>query len=166
MKKILRNLRRKILTYIAFYRSGKNKEVFKSIILGWVKLNKNTKVGQNVSFNGCTIYGNGKVEIGDNFHSAKGLIMLTTYHNHNGNKIPYDETVIHKDIKIGDNVWIGMNVIVLGGATIGEGAIVQAGSVVSKSIPPLAIAGGNPATPFKNRDEKRYFELKAEKKFQ
>ena len=50
--------------------------------------------------------------------------------------------------------------IVLGGVTIGEGAIIQAGSVVVKDIPPLAIAGGHPAVPFKYRDKEHYYRLK------
>ncbi len=49
--------------------------------------------------------------------------------------------------------------------TIGEGAIIQAGSVVCKDIPPLAIAGGHPAIPFKYRDKEHYENLKKEKKF-
>ncbi len=50
--------------------------------------------------------------------------------------------------------------IVLGGVTIGEGAIIQAGSVFVKDIPPLAIAGGHPAVPFKYRDKEHYYRLK------
>lgn len=47
--------------------------------------------------------------------------------------------------KIGSDVWIGCNVIILPGVEIGNGAIIAAGSVVNKSIPPYAIIGGNPA---------------------
>ncbi len=47
--------------------------------------------------------------------------------------------------KIGHDVWIGCNVIVLPGVEIGNGAVIAAGSVVNKSIPPYAIVGGNPA---------------------
>lgn len=164
MKNKIRIIKIWVLTRLAYFRS-KNPQILNSRINGFVKVNKNTSISTNVSFNGCKIYGQGSVSIGANFHSAKGLIMLTTYHNHNGEKIPYDETVIHKAIEIGDNVWIGMNVTILGGVTVGEGVIIQAGSVVSKSLPPLAIAGGNPATPFKFRDEERYFKLKSEGKF-
>jgi acetyltransferase-like isoleucine patch superfamily enzyme len=48
-------------------------------------------------------------------------------------------------VKIGDNVWIGMNCIILKGVAIGDGAIVAAGSVVSRDIPPRALAAGAPA---------------------
>lgn len=60
--------------------------------------------------------------------------------------LPYDTSYVDKDVTIGDCVWLGNNIIILGGVTIGEGAIIQAGSVVCKDIPPLAIAGGHPAT--------------------
>lgn len=48
-------------------------------------------------------------------------------------------------VVIEDNVWIGMNSIILKGVTIGKGSIVAAGSVVTKSIPPYSIVAGNPA---------------------
>lgn len=48
-------------------------------------------------------------------------------------------------IKVCDNAWIGMGSIVLKGVTIGEGAIVAAGSVVTKDVPPFTVVGGNPA---------------------
>jgi acetyltransferase-like isoleucine patch superfamily enzyme len=68
-------------------------------------------------------------------------------------------------VKIGDCVWLGNNVIILGGATIGEGAIIQACSVVCSDIPALAIAGGHPAKPFKYRNADHYKQLKEEKRF-
>jgi virginiamycin A acetyltransferase len=49
-------------------------------------------------------------------------------------------------IIIEDEAWIGFGVIILSGVTVGKGAIVAAGSVVVKDIPPYSIAGGNPAT--------------------
>lgn len=49
--------------------------------------------------------------------------------------------------------------------TIGEGAIIQAGSVVCKDVPAYAIAGGHPAVPFKYRDIEHYKKLKSEGRF-
>ncbi len=54
-------------------------------------------------------------------------------------------------VKIENDVWIGANVIILPNVTIGEGAIVGAGSVVTKSIPPYSVAVGNPARIIKRR---------------
>lgn len=125
-----------------------------------------THLGNNVNFNGLRVIGGGNVQIGNNFHSGSGCLIMTTIHNYdNGTKIPYDETVIHKDVIIEDNVWLGINIIILPGVTISEGAIIQAGSVVTSNIPPCAIAGGHPATVFKYRNKDHYYNLKEKKQF-
>ena len=124
-----------------------------------------TCLGNNVNFNGMKIQGTANIIIGDNFHSGIECMMITDSHNYEGNAIPYDDTVISKDITIEDNVWLGNRVIVLPGVTIGEGAIVQAGSIVVKDIPKYAIAGGHPAQVFSSRDIGHYEQLKKEGKF-
>jgi len=124
-------------------------------------VNRNTYLGNNVSFNGMIIKGNGKVTIGDNFHSGTDCQMITQIHNFDfGSRIPYDDTFLLKDITVEDNVWFGNNVIILGGVTIGEGSIIQAGSVVVTNIPKYAIVGGSPAKQFKTRNIDHYLELK------
>jgi chloramphenicol O-acetyltransferase type B len=72
-----------------------------------------------------------------------------------------NHTIIRKPIVIEDNVWLGDRVIVLGGVTIHEGAIVQAGSVVVRDVPKGAIVGGHPAQVFKYRDMGHYEDKKA-----
>ena len=129
------------------------------------RVNKNTFLGKNVNFNGMIIDGSGKVKIGDNFHCGRSCRMITQMHNYEGTAIPYDATVITKDITIEDNVWLGYGVIILGGVTIGEGAIIQAGSVVVSDIPKCGIAGGHPAKVFTYRDKDHYYKLKEEGKF-
>ena len=59
--------------------------------------------------------------------------------------ISSDESAVTAPIVIGDHVWVGMNTIVLKGVTIGEGAVVAAGSVVNKDIPPHCLVAGVPA---------------------
>jgi acetyltransferase-like isoleucine patch superfamily enzyme len=61
--------------------------------------------------------------------------------------------MISKPTKIGDRVWIGANVTILKGVTIGNDAVVGAGSVVTKDVPERAIAVGNPAKVIKYRSE-------------
>ncbi|WP_299016330.1 acyltransferase [uncultured Photobacterium sp.] len=124
-----------------------------------------TIIGHNCHFNGMEISGEGKVSIGDNFHSGKGCMIITQFHNYHGEKIPYDETYIIKDVMIEDNVWLGRNVIILGGVRIGEGAIIQAGTVLVKDVPKFAIVGQKPAKPFKSRDVDSYLELKRLKSY-
>ena len=132
---------------------------------GLTILTQKTSVGGNVHFNGMRIFGKGKVSIGSNFHSGKNCKIITDIHNYHGTKLPYDETYIIKDVVIADNVWLGMDVTVLGGVTIGEGAIIQAGSVVVSDIVRLGIAGGHPAKIFSSRDEEHYKALMDSKSF-
>ena len=129
-------------------------------------LSKNTHLEKNTNFNGLIVAGEGKVTIGQNFHSGRNCKVITAFHNYDsGETIPYDKSYITKDVVIEDNVWFGDDIIVLGGVSIGEGAVIQAGSVVVKNIPKLAIAGGHPAVPFKYRNEEHYYKLKSEGKF-
>ncbi len=126
----------------------------------YCRLTKNTNVGNNVNFNGMRIYGRGQVIIGDNFHSGFGCEILTENHNYEGCTIPYDDTYSIKNVSIGDNVWFGHRVILLPGIKIGEGVIIQAGSVVVSDIPDCAIVGGHPARVFSYRNKEHYYLLK------
>ena len=134
---------------------------------GWSSVSSNTILKEHVSFNGMRMEGDGKVTIGRYFHSGTECLMITRSHGYDtGNKIPYDaEHHIYKDIEIGDFVWLGSRVMILPGTNIGEGAIIQGGSVVHGKIPPYAIAGGNPAKVFKYRDIEHFKKLKEEGKF-
>lgn len=76
------------------------------------------------------------------------------------------------DTIIENDAWIGMNAMIMPGVTIGEGAIVAAGSVVAKDVPPYTIVGGNPAKEIKKRftdkeieklKEMRWFDWEREK---
>ena len=87
---------------------------------------------------------------------------MTESHNYEGTRLPFDSTYVAKDVFVDDYVWIGAQVILLPGAHIHEGAIIQAGSVVHGDIPACAIAGGNPAKVFAHRDIERFNRLKAE----
>ena len=125
------------------------------------RLNKSVIIKNNVNLNGMNVQGNGQVIIGNNFHSGKEILLITQNHNwKNAKKIPYDDDYILTNITIGDNVWLGSRVTILGNTTIGEGSIIQAGSVVVNDIPPLSIAGGHPAVVFSKRDEMHYNDCK------
>ena len=124
------------------------------------------RFGNNCNFNGMTVLGGGEVTFGDNFHSGENCRIITQNHNFDhGTAIPYDRTKIKKKIVICDNVWLGDSVIIVGNVTIGEGAIVGAGAVVTKDVPPGAIVGGNPARLIRYRDMEHYNRLKAEGRF-
>jgi chloramphenicol O-acetyltransferase type B len=132
---------------------------------GATYLTKQTYLSNNVNFNGMRVIGVGNLYIGQNFHSGPGCLIITSNHNYKGEALPYDNIEIPKNVVIKDNVWLGNNVIILPGITLGEGSIIQAGSVVSIDIPDFAIAGGNPAKPFKFRDLYHYNDLKKQQKY-
>lgn len=133
---------------------------------GFSSVTKNTVLKDYVNFNGMKVMGNGNCTIGSYFHSGIDCLIITQNHNYDkGTMIPYDKTYIYKDVIIEDFVWMGSKVTILPGTKIGEGAIIQAGSVVHGEIPPYAIIGGNPANIIKYRDIEHFKKLKNEGKF-
>lgn len=113
------------------------------------------------------------IEIGKNFYSNHNLIILdaarVTFGDHvfiapncgfytSGHPIDFKQRNEGLEyaypITIGSNVWIGANVIVLPGVSIGDNTVVGAGSVVNKSIPGNVVAVGNPCRVVKNIDKK------------
>jgi len=121
-------------------------------------------VGNHCNFNGMKILG-GECVIGDYFHSGIECMIIGENHNYEGEQIPYDNTYILKKITIGDFVWFGNRVTVVGNVTIGEGAIIGAGSVVVKDVPACAIVGGNPAQVIRYRDIDHFNNMKSQRKF-
>ncbi|AEF25343.1 CatB-related O-acetyltransferase [Streptococcus parauberis] len=69
-----------------------------------------------------------------------------------------EEALSKGEIIVGDDVWVGTNALILSGVKIGKGAIVAAGSVVTKDVPPYSIVGGVPAKIIKYRFSDRYIE--------
>jgi acetyltransferase-like isoleucine patch superfamily enzyme len=110
------------------------------------------------------IFGAGRVNFGDNFHSGENCRILTENHDYEAEAIPYGAKSKILTVDIGDNVWFCDSVTVLGGVSIGEGAILAAGAVVVKDVPAGAIVGGNPAKVVKYRDMDHYRKLKSEGK--
>lgn len=157
---VLTRLQRWYFRTLAVVTVGSFQEPLK--VNGPTRFSKNTTLGRNTNFNGMRITGNGAVRIGDNFHSGPECLIITSFHDYDhGDAIPYGSTSIDKDVDIEDNVWLGTRVTVLGGVTLGEGCIVQAGAVVVSDVPPGAIVGGSPARVFKTRDWDHYETLKA-----
>lgn len=125
------------------------------------RFTRKCRFGDNCNFNGMTVRGKGTVVFGNNFHSGENCRIITQNHNYDhGTALPYDATYVLKTVTIGDNVWFGDCVLVVGNVTIGEGAILAAGAVVSKDVPACAIVAGNPARIVKYRDRGHYEALK------
>jgi len=164
LRKRFRRLR--ALVYTARVRRQAKAVHGRLTVNGYSSVNPSTVLGDNVNFNGLRVAGDGAVTIGSNFHSGPDCLLITQIHNYDhGEAVPYDSTYVLKPIVIENNVWLGSRVIVLGGVTIGEGAIIQAGSCVVSDIPKCAIAGGHPAKPFRMRDLEHYERLKKAGRF-
>ena len=132
------------------------------ILGGGVHVTSNTIVGAGVGFGkNVTIRGDGPVVIGWRAAIAEDTIIYTQVHDYDhSNTLPFGWGFTYPETRIDDFAWIGLRSIVLPGAHIGEGAIVQAGSVVMGRIPPCAIAAGNPAKVIGYRDIEHYNKLK------
>lgn len=134
-------------TYV--YGSGVNITPYTTIgnFTGW---------GKNVK-----IYGDGEVTIGNFTAIAEDTVIYTQNHDYDHDeRLPFGPKYIYKPVRVDDYAWVGLRCILLPGTHIGEGAVIQAGSVVQGDIPPCAIAGGNPARVFAVRDIEHYNKLK------
>lgn len=89
----------------------------------------------------------GPVEIGRNVMMGPRVTLITLNHNFSDTSRPMIEQghTENRSIVIEDDVWIGVNAILLPGVRVGRGAIVGAAAVVTKSVAPWSIVGGNPA---------------------
>ncbi len=102
------------------------------------------RVGRNVFVNqNCTFYDLGGLDIADDVMIGPNVSIVTAGH-------PVEPSqrrsiTIGKPIVIERNVWIAAAATIIGGVTVGENAVVAAGSVVTRSVPPNTLVGGNPA---------------------
>ncbi len=112
---------------------------------------KNVSIGNNCAINAYVhIWGNGGVAIGDNVMIASHVVISSLSHDYASNSMRFSP-LIAKNITIADDVWIGSSSIILPGITIGNGAVIGAGSVVTKDVAEMAIVAGNPARLIKYR---------------
>ena len=104
---------------------------------------KNISFGKNVFLNaGCKFQDQGGIEIGDNVLIGHNAVLATANH---ALAPSLNRKLNYAPIKICNNVWLGANVTVLQGVTIGEWSVVAAGAVVTKDVEPYSIVGGIPA---------------------
>ena len=112
------------------------------------------KIGENVTIlNGFQCMSAGGLTIEDNTMISLNCTIATNNHD------MYDRYVITcKPVHIKRNVWIGVNVTILPGVTIGENAVVGAGAVVTKDVPDNAVVVGNPAKVIRYLDAEKFKE--------
>jgi acetyltransferase-like isoleucine patch superfamily enzyme len=98
----------------------------------------------------------GPVTIGDNVILAQNIVASGLNHNYSDTTQPiHQQGVSVAPIVIEDDCWIGANTVITAGVTIGRHCVIAAGAVVTKNIPPYAVAVGNPARVIKQYDQSR-----------
>ncbi len=97
----------------------------------------------------------GDITIGNHVMMGQNCAIITTNHRFDHLDIPMDQQGCSevKPVIIGNDVWIGMYCIIQPGVRIGNGAIIGAGSVVTKDVPDYAIVAGNPARVIRSRKD-------------
>lgn len=110
-----------------------------------LKIGGNVRINENVFIQSATI--------GNNVMIAQNVAILSSAHSYDRLDIPMveQENIVNVPPVIEDDVWIGRNVVVKHGVTIGKGAIVGACSLVTKDVPCYAVVGGVPAKIIKYR---------------
>jgi len=95
------------------------------------------------------------VTIGDDVLMGPDVVIMTTAHQFDDPATPIrlQGHLPVRAVTIGNDVWIGTRVVILPGITIGDGAVVGAGSIVTRDVPPLTIVAGNPARVLRRRGE-------------
>lgn len=116
---------------------------------------QNIHIGKHCHINhlGCLqASSDSKITIGNDLRMGPGTMIYSSNHGIRKESLIRTQPSTEKDVTIGNDVWLGSNVVVTAGVTIGDGAIIAAGAVVIKDIPPYTIAAGIPAKPIKGRE--------------
>lgn len=132
---------------------------------------KHTKIGKNFfgNFN-LTIQDDGEVTIGDRCNFGPNVTIVTPIHP----MVPEERVALldpdgqpkrlcyARPVHIGNDCWLGANVVVCPGVTIGDGCVIGAGAVVTRDIPPRSFAAGNPCRVIREITEKDSMRYKPE----
>ena len=109
------------------------------------------EMGDNCTVNSYAVL-HGKIRIGSNVSIAPGAKLFGENHNFSRIDIPFKQQGnVRKGITVGDDVWIGADVIIVDGVRVGSHVVLAAGAVVTKDVPDYALAGGNPARIIRDR---------------
>jgi hypothetical protein len=111
-------------------------------LLGWERVKRDVCIGEGVALESPCLAA--PLQIGDRVHAGQDVMILTGTHYIvlPGRRCGAND---FKPVSIGDGVWRGVRATVLPGVSAGAGAVISAGSVVTRDVPSLAIASGNPA---------------------
>jgi len=120
---------------------------------------ENIRLGNHVRIDyHVTLYAhdNSKIVLDDWVVIAPHVTICSVYHDTGRMREAFNTELLEKDVYIGKSVWIGARGIVLPGVTVGEGAVIAAGSVVTKNVAPYTIVAGVPARPIRAREISGY----------
>lgn len=115
------------------------------------------RIGNNVGISGATIYAIDSIEIGDNCRIGANVKIVDNDFHPVDAKARFEddrEQISHRPIRIGKDVFIGMNAIILKGTELGNGCVVGAGAVVTGKYEDNCVIAGNPARVIKTIDQK------------
>jgi maltose O-acetyltransferase len=119
-------------------------------ITGGRRASDNLRIGRHCFINvGCVFDASNGIEIGDGVALGQQVLMTTNSHasDHPDRRAG---ALTPQPIRVGDGAWIAARAVLLPGVTVGEGAVVTAGAVVTRSVPPHTMAGGVPARHIKD----------------
>jgi acetyltransferase-like isoleucine patch superfamily enzyme len=136
---------------------GAGSRLFEFAVIRAVGGSGDVVIGERCMINPhCVLYSGSGIEIGDDVALAPGVQIVPANHAYHRRDIPIAQQGFLPSkggVKIGDDVWIGANAVLLDGAVIGKGAVIAAGAVVSGKVPPYEIWGGVPAKKIGRRGE-------------
>ena len=139
---------------------GKQSAIFMNVhfhILGRPKPNRPViKIGDHTIVNRqCVLDGRGGLRVGNNVSISPGVWILTDAHDMQDPFFPE----IFGPVTIGDYAWLGSRAMVLPGVTVGEGAVIAAGAIATKHVPPYTVVAGIPARPIGVRQRDLRYKL-------
>jgi acetyltransferase-like isoleucine patch superfamily enzyme len=141
------NLRNIFFKFFLNNQIGRNSSIHKGLevySVGGISIGDQTTINKFVDLDG-----RGGLFIGNNVSISAYAKILTASHDANAEGFDY----ITKETKIEDYVWIGTGALILPGINLGEGCVVAAGAVVTKSVAAYTIVGGNPAKKIGDRNK-------------
>lgn len=154
-KRIIYKIAKKIETITNYFYLSDIKKIGENLEIKFpmcLEGKENIEIGDDVSTNTFVhIWGQGVVKIGNRVMIATHTIITSLTHNYNLENMRYAPSIA-KEVIIDDDVWIGLGAIIMPGVKIGKGAVIGAGSVVTKDIPAYAIVYGIPAKIIKYRE--------------
>ena len=112
-----------------------------------ISIGKNTRINKLSNFR----FKKGKISLGRNIIVAQYVSVITHSYNYEKSENIKDQKMYSKDVKIGNDVWLGAYSVIMPGTKIGDGAIIGAHSVVNTDVPDYEIWAGIPARKIKSR---------------